>query len=66
MGQPQPNMRLVKFQGDLKLLVSREVLVRESDALVDTHIQVNRGDTLMFHAPGADLGGGPAHRPKRA
>jgi len=32
--------------------VSREVLARESDALVDTDIQVNRGDTAMFHAWG--------------
>lgn len=39
MGQPQPNMSLVKLQSDLNLVVSREILVREFDALVDTHIR---------------------------
>jgi hypothetical protein len=50
MEQPQHDMSLVKFQTDLKLVASKQVLVRESDALLDTHIQVNRGDTVMFHA----------------
>jgi hypothetical protein len=52
MGQPQQDMSLVKLQSNLKLQVSREVTVRESDSLVDTHIQVNHGDTLIFQASG--------------
>jgi hypothetical protein len=50
--ETQPDMSLVKLQSNLNLVVSREVLIRESDYRVDTHIQVNRGDTLMFHAWG--------------
>jgi hypothetical protein len=45
-------MSLVKLQSNLALVVSREVAVRESDSLVDTHMQVHRGDTLIFHAWG--------------
>ena len=52
MGQTQLDMSLVKLQSNLKLVVSKEVTVRESDSRVDTHIQVNHGDTLMFHASG--------------
>jgi len=31
MGQPQHDMSLVKFQTDLELVVSNQVLVRESE-----------------------------------
>jgi hypothetical protein len=37
----------------LKLVASRHVEVREGDSDVDTHLQVHRGDTLMFHATGS-------------
>ncbi|HEV2580959.1 MAG TPA: hypothetical protein VGT44_08910 [Ktedonobacteraceae bacterium] len=36
----------------LTLIDSRQVEVRESDYDVDTHIQVRKGDTLMFNAWG--------------
>ena len=39
MGQPKPDMRLVEMESNLQLVASREVPVRESDALVDTHRQ---------------------------
>jgi hypothetical protein len=36
----------------LELIGSREVQVRESDWDVNTHLQVQQGDTLIFHAWG--------------
>ncbi len=36
----------------LVLVASRTVEVRESDYDVDTSINVQRGDTLIFHAQG--------------
>lgn len=49
----QPFMKLVQAQQGLTLVEHRQAIpVRESDDLVDTHIQVNRGDTLIFQAGG--------------
>ena len=36
----------------LKLVDSKMVEVREADADVDTHMVVQEGDTLIFHASG--------------
>jgi hypothetical protein len=36
----------------LELVASRQVQIRESDWDVNTHMQVQRGDTLIFHAWG--------------
>jgi hypothetical protein len=52
MGQLQQETSLAEVQSNLKLVVSREVTIKESDSLVDTHIQVHRGDTLIFQASG--------------
>jgi hypothetical protein len=45
-------MALVDRQGKMQLVDTREVTVRESDGLVDTHIVVQEGDTLIFEADG--------------
>jgi len=36
----------------LQLVGARQVQVNERDADVDTHMRVNQGDTLIFHASG--------------
>jgi hypothetical protein len=48
----QQGTSLAEIQRNLTLVTSKSVTVKESDSLVDTHIQVNKGDTLLFHASG--------------